>query len=83
MGRGNFDGEKASHCKVWGHSAVICVTSAEPIKMLFGLWARTGPRNHELDGVQGARMGGHVGATWKIRLNRISAAAIQSYVKLL
>jgi len=23
---------------------------AEPIEMLFGLWARMGPRNHVLDG---------------------------------
>ena len=26
--------------------------TAEMIVMLFGLWARTGPRNHEFDGVQ-------------------------------
>jgi len=38
------------HCKVWGHSAVICARTAEPIEMSFGLWARMGPRNHVLDG---------------------------------
>ena len=39
-----------AHCKVQGHSAVTCAKMAELIMMLFGLWARTGPRNHELDG---------------------------------
>jgi len=66
MGRGNFEGEWASHCKVRGHSAVICVRISEPIEMLFGLWARTGRRNHELVGAQCAHMRGHVGATWQI-----------------
>ena len=32
---------------------------------------------------QCAHMGGHIGATWRIRLNRPSAAVLQSYVKLL
>jgi len=26
-------------CKIWGHSAVICVKTTESIVMLFGLWA--------------------------------------------
>jgi len=39
MGRGNFEGEGASHCKVLGHSAVICAKTAEQIEMRFGLWA--------------------------------------------
>ena len=50
MGRGNFEGERASHCKVQGHSAVICAKMPEPIEMLFGLWARMGRRNHVLVG---------------------------------
>jgi len=51
LGRGIFEGEGASHCKVWGHSAVICAKStAEPISTLFGLCARMGPSNHVLDG---------------------------------
>jgi len=29
---------------------VICAKTAEPIEMLFGLWARMGRRNHVLDG---------------------------------
>ena len=36
--------------------------TAEPIKLLFGLWTRVSPRNHVLDGVQipvqGAILGG-------------------------
>jgi len=32
---------------------------------------------------QCAHMGGHIDATWRIRLNRLSAAAMWSYVKLL
>jgi len=32
---------------------------------------------------QCAQMGGHIGATWRILLNRPSAAAMRSYVKLL
>ena len=31
------------------HSAVICAKTAEPNEMPFGLWTRTGSRNHELD----------------------------------
>jgi len=44
-------GEGAAHCKVQGHSAVICAKLAEPIEMLF--WIRTllGPRRHVLGGV--------------------------------
>jgi len=38
-GKGKFEGEKgASHCNV--HSAVTCAKTAEPIVMLFGLWAQ-------------------------------------------
>ena len=32
-----------------GHSAVTCAKTAEPIVMPFRWWARTGPKNHELD----------------------------------
>ena len=45
-------GERGANCKVYGHSAVACTKTAEPIVMPFGLWAGTGPRNHKLDGVQ-------------------------------
>ena len=45
IGRGNFEGQGAAHCK-GGHSAVTCAKTAEPIVMPFGLLARTRPRNH-------------------------------------
>jgi len=48
-GRGNFEGERASHCEVLGHSAVSCAKMAEPIDMLFRLWIQVEPRNHVLD----------------------------------
>jgi len=35
-----------------GDSVIICAKTAEPIKMPFGLWARMGPINHVLNGVQ-------------------------------
>jgi len=40
----------ASDCKVYGHSAVICAKTAEPIEMPFGLWTWMGPRNRVLHG---------------------------------
>ena len=43
-------GKGAPHCKIYGHSAVICAKTSEPIYMPFGLLARMGPRNHVLDG---------------------------------
>jgi len=43
-------GKEAFHCKVQGHSAVICAKTAEPIQMPFGLWARMCGRNLVLDG---------------------------------
>jgi len=46
------EGKDVSHCKVKGHSAVIYAKTTELIEMPFGLWARMGPRNHMLDGVQ-------------------------------
>jgi len=33
-------GKQANHCKQYRHSAVICAKTAEPIEVLFGLWAR-------------------------------------------
>jgi len=40
----------AARYKVWGHSAVICIKTTEPIVMPLGFWARAGPRIQELDG---------------------------------
>jgi len=52
------------------------VKTAEPIEMPFGIWTRVGPRKHVLGGV-------HIGATWRIPLNRPCAAAMRPVVKLL
>ena len=44
-------GKEAFHCKVQGHSAVICAKTAEPLELPFELWAPMGPiGNHVLDG---------------------------------
>jgi len=48
--QGQFRGD--AHCKVQGHSVVMRAKKTEPIVMLFGLSARSGPRNYNLDGVQ-------------------------------
>ena len=37
--RGNF-GERVTHCKVQGLSAVNCVETAELIDLPYGLWTR-------------------------------------------
>ena len=44
MGRNNFEAEGDSHCKVKGHSAVICAKTVDLFEMPFGLWAQMGPR---------------------------------------
>ena len=44
MGRVNFEGGGASHCKV-GYSAVICAQTAKPIEMPFALWTWMGRRH--------------------------------------
>jgi len=40
---------------------VSCAEMAEPIEMPFGLWTRVSQKKHVLHG-------GHIGATWQIRL---------------
>ena len=52
MGMGNFEGEMGGPLYSIRDTAVTCEKMAEPIVMPFRLWARTGPRNRELDGVQ-------------------------------
>jgi len=68
------------------HSTACCAKTAEPIDLTFGLWTRVGQRKHKFNHIrrwrQCAHMGGHIGATWRTRLNLPSAAAIRSYVKL-
>jgi len=54
MGKGNFEWEERgvplSSIGLYGHCAVPCAKTAEPIKMPFGLWARVGRRNRVLEG---------------------------------
>jgi len=74
-----------------GRHAPICPMTvqkmAEPIDLLFGLWTRVGRKMHKFSHFarwrQCAHMGGHIGVTWRIWLNRLSAAAMRPYVKLL
>ena len=54
----------------------LCKETAEPIDLPFGLWTRVGRKKHIFNG-------GYIGANWRIQLNRLSAAAMRSYVKLL
>jgi len=85
--------EEVAHCNTWGHSAVICAKTAEPIDLPFGLWTRVDQRKHRFNCIRQVEpgcplepmcpMGGHIGVTWKIRLNHPSAAAMRPYVKLL
>jgi len=49
--------------------------TAEPIEMPFGMWTWVDGSKHVLDGV-------HIGASWRIRLNRPCAAAIRPFVKI-
>jgi len=55
--------------------------------MPFGLWTRVGRRKHKFSCIrQVAPMcphGRHIGATWRIHLNRPYVVAMQPYVKLL
>jgi len=64
-------------------SVVKCAKTAEPIDLPFGLWA-VGSTNSIVfaEWRQCTLMGGHIGATRRIRLNRPYAAAMRAYVKL-
>jgi len=68
-GKGQFLREEgASHCKVKGHSAVTCAKTAGPNVTLYGLWARTDPRNHELNGGPDPREKGQFwGKGWSLQ----------------
>jgi len=86
MGRGSFD-DKKSHCKYmdflpwamqewlnWSICYVDCGLGwAEKCtsSIVFARWR------------QCAHMGRHIGATWRMHLNSLSAPAMRSYVKLL
>jgi len=84
---GQFWGERGAHCKVSGLSAVSCAKTAELIDLPF--WCGFGWAEGSISSIVFARwrqfalMRGHIGVTWRIRLNRPSAAAMRRYVKLL
>ena len=70
----------------WGLSAVSCAEMAEPIDLLFWLWAKGSTSSIIIrQGCQCAHTGGHIGATWQIQWNRnrLSAAAMRPDIKLL
>jgi len=41
-------GKQANHCKVQGHSGVICANTTEPMEVPFGLCAHIDPKHHIL-----------------------------------
>jgi len=67
-------GERGAHCKAWGLSAVGCAKKAEPIDLPFGC---------RLGCAEGSTSSIVFAATWGIRLNHPSAAAMRPHVKLL
>jgi len=64
---------------------VSCAKTVESIDLPFGLWTRVGRRKHNFNRIRQVApmcphgMGGHIGATCRIRLNRPSAAAMRPY----
>jgi len=50
-------GKGVSHCKLQGHSAVICAKTTEPVEMPFWLWDRMGPRHRVFDAYRDPPMG--------------------------
>jgi len=68
-------------------NAVSCAKTVEPIDLPLGLHTRVGQRKHKFSRIrQVASMCPHrrnIGTTWGIQLNRLSAAAVRSYVELL
>jgi len=80
--KGAIFGDRGAHCKVWGLSTVSCAKKAEPTDLLFGLW-KLKEAQVQSDSIGDANVPSWEGATWRIRLNRLSAAAMRPYVKLL
>jgi len=76
-----------------------CAKSAGLINLLFGLWSWVGRRKHKFSRIRQVApmcpngrahwhnllntIERHIGRTWQIRLNHLSAAAMWPYVKLL
>jgi len=68
--RGNLQERNRRPIAKYMDSVMGCAKTAEPIEMPFGIPTRLGPKKHVLDGI-------HIGATWRILLNRPCAAAIR------
>jgi len=67
--------DRGIHCEVWALSAVNCAKTAEPIDLpfVYGLgWAKGSTSS-----IVFALMGGHIAATWRIRLNHPSTTAMR------
>jgi len=82
-GKGQFWEKRGAHCKVYRDT----LRSPEPIDLPFGLWTRVGQRKQKFNRIRQVvpmyLTRGHIGTSWRIRLNRPSAATMRSYVKLL
>ena len=69
IGTGNFKGEW--HVPTIDDTVVSCANTAEPIETPFGLWTRVGL----------CVTRGHIGATWRIRLNRPCGAVMPAALR--
>jgi len=87
--KGQFGGERAANCKVWGLSAMSCAEMAEPMDLPSGLWTRVGRRKHRFNHIrQVTPMCPHERAYWCHLANMIESSVCmrrrpRSYVKLL
>ena len=52
-----------------------CAKATEPIEMPFGMLTQAGQRKHVLDGL-------HIGATWRIQLNRPCVAVMRPFCQI-
>jgi len=59
----------------YGHSAINCAKMAEPIDKPFGKLSRVDLGNYVLHGL-------HIGATWRIQVNRPSATAMPPFCQI-
>jgi len=73
--------DRGAHCKVYAFYAVNCAKTSEPIDLPFRLW--TPVAEGCISSIvftrwrQCALMAGNIAATWRIRLNHRSTAAIR------
>ena len=79
-----FSGKQADHCKVQGHSAVICTNTAEPIDLVLRFVGSSGTKDAQVQlysslvrWCQYALIGGHVAVTCQITVNHPSMVAMR------